>query len=207
MDQAQASNDATGEGEPTPDQVYAYKPSLMGAAWEFRLQPDRLAWSIGRRAGSIPYRDIQTVRLSFRPVTMQSYRFIAEIWSPQAPKLTIASASWRGLMEQERLDRPYRDFIMALHRRIAGAAGQPKLEAGTNPYLYWPGLVIFVAIAVGVGVLLISSLLQGFFTASLFLVGFFLLLMWQIGGFFWRNRPRHYRADAVPDEILPKVKS
>ena len=44
-----------------------------------------------------------------------------------------------------------------------------------------------VSIAVGVGVLLISSLSQGFFSASLFLVGFFLLLIWQIGGFFRRQ--------------------
>ena len=31
--------------------AYAYKPSLMGAAWLLRLTPDHLEWSVGRRSG------------------------------------------------------------------------------------------------------------------------------------------------------------
>lgn len=186
--------------------TYAYKASLMGAPWEFRLDPDRLVWVIGRRQGEILYRDIQRIRLSFRPATMQSYRFVAEIWSPGAPKLTIASTSWHGIAEQRRQDQPYRDFIVALHQRIADAKSNPVLEAGTHPFLYWPGVVVFAAIAVGIIVLLISALRQNSWGATLFLVGFFALLLWQIGGFFRRNRPGRYAATAVPENVLPKSK-
>src|SRR5262249_26003344 len=64
----------------------AYKPSLMGASWEFRLRPDALEWHAGGRGGRIPYGTITRVRLSFRPVTMQTRRFVTEIWSPGAAR-------------------------------------------------------------------------------------------------------------------------
>ena len=79
---------------------YAYKPSLMGAAWFLQLTPDHLAWEYGRRSGNVAYRDIASIRMSFRPVTMQARRFLTEIRGPGAPKIVIASASWKSLMEQ-----------------------------------------------------------------------------------------------------------
>jgi hypothetical protein len=138
---------------------------------------------------------------------MQSYRFMAEIWSQGAPKLTILSTSWRGLTEQERLDRPYRDFIIALHRHIAAANASPVLEAGTNPLLYWPGVAIVGALALCVVWLMLRALVQDSWPAVLFLAGFLALLVWQIGGFFGRNRPLRYEADAVPERVLPKPKA
>ena len=182
---------------------YAYKPSLMGAAWAFKLMPDALHWSIGPTSGQLPYRDIRRIRLAFRPVTLQSYRFLAEIWSDKSPKLTIASASWKSLMEQERLDQAYTDFVTELHERIAQAHGKPRLEAGAVPFLYWPGLVIFAGISVAVIGLIVRALQQGETSAMLFLAGFFVLLMWQLGGFFKRNRPRSYTLDRIPGDVLP----
>jgi len=207
MDQGQAHDISANVAGSDALPVYAYKASLMGAPWEFRLDPDRLVWIIGRRQGEIFYRDIQRVRLSYRPATMQTYRFIAEIWSPGAPKLTIASTSWHGIAEQRRQDQPYRDFIVSLHRRIAAAKASPVLQAGTHPLLYWPGVVILGLIAIGIVVLLISALRQGSWSATFFLAGFFALLLWQIGGFFRRNQPQRYDASAVPEKILPKLKS
>ena len=55
----------------------------MGAPWEFRLRPDALEWRMGRQEGRILYGRIRRIRLSFRPVTMQTRRFVTEIWSPR----------------------------------------------------------------------------------------------------------------------------
>jgi hypothetical protein len=207
MEQGQTQDNSAVSAEDASAPAYAYKPSLMGAPWEFRLQADRLVWSVGSRSGVILYRDIRRVRLSFRPATMQSYRFMTEIWSQGAPKLTIISTSWRGLTEQERLDRPYRDFILALHRHIAAANANPVLEAGTNPLLYWPGAAIVAALALCVVWLMLRALVQDSWPAVLFLLGFLALLVWQIGGFFGRNRPLRYEAGAVPERVLPKPRA
>ncbi|MET0443937.1 MAG: hypothetical protein ABW151_05120, partial [Pseudorhodoplanes sp.] len=184
---------------------YAYKPSLMGAPWELQLTPDALVWSLGSMSGRVPYGSIRRIRLGFRPVTMQSYRFIAEIWPERGSKIPVSSASWKSLVEQERQDGAYVGFITDLHRRIAAARGTPRLDAGSVAFLYWPGLAIFVAISLAVVVLMVRALQQGEGAASLFLFGFFLLVLWQLGSFFKRNLPRRYTLDRIPPDVLPKT--
>lgn len=184
---------------------YSYKPSLMGSPWTFQLAPDALVWSLGSTSGRVPYGSIRRIRLSFRPVTMQSYRFLAEIWSERNPKMPISSASWKSLVEQERQDQAYVGFLTALHERIARARGAPKLEAGAIPFLYWPGLVIFGGICVAIIGLIWRALLQGETAATLFLLAFFVFMLWQLGGFFKRNLPRRYTLDRLPSDILPKI--
>ena len=104
---------------------YSFKPSLAGGMCELRLLPDAIEMSRSGRLVRFAYRDIRRVRLGFRPVTMQSYRFVTELWS-DGPKMTIASCSCRSFVEQTRQDAEYNAFIAELHRRIAasGAAGQ-----------------------------------------------------------------------------------
>ena len=193
--------------EPVPGLQYAYKPSLMGGVWTFELAPDALVWTIGSASGRVRYADIRRIRMAFRPVTLQSHRFLTEIWSDKNPKIPIASASWKSMMEQERLDDPYARFVTALHEKIAMAGGTPRLLAGAIPWLYWPGVVIFAGICLAVAALIARALQQGETAATFFLLGFFVLLLWQLGGFFKRNRPRVYTIDALPADILPKQRS
>ena len=110
MKRAGENHDA-GAAEPSAVANYHYKPSLMGAPREFRLGTDSLHWNAGRSSGHVRYDQISRIRLSFRPTSMQTYRFLAEIWPANGHKLTLASASWRGLVQQERLDGPYRGFL------------------------------------------------------------------------------------------------
>jgi len=205
-------------GTDTSDLVYAYKASLMGGAWILRLAPDALHWSLGTMSGQVPYPAIRRIRLSFRPVTMQSYRFLAEIWADKNPKISIASASWKSLMEQERQDEAYSRFVKALHERIAAAGGNPDLKAGAVAFLYWPGVTIFAALCVMGVSLAIRSMELGESTlgqpmdwgqkaAILALVVMFFWLIWQMGSFFKRNMPRRYTLDAVPEDLLPKTSS
>ncbi|MFZ5689910.1 MAG: hypothetical protein ACOY5F_01510 [Pseudomonadota bacterium] len=196
------------------DIEYAYKPSLMGGAWILRLGPDALHWSIGAMSGVVPYASIRRIRLSFRPVTMQSYRFLAEIWADNSRKIPVASASWKSLMEQERLDDGYTRFVTGLHERIAAAGGNPELKAGAVPFLYWPGVAIFVGLLVMGVSLAFQSLSLGERTigrpldwtqtgAILVLVAMFFWLLWQMGSFFKRNLPRRYTLNAIPADLLP----
>jgi hypothetical protein len=198
MDQPQAEPDTAQYPK------YAYKPSLMGSPWMFELTPDAMLWSLGSMSGRVPYDSIRRIRLAFRPITMQNYRFLAEIWSEKHPKIPIASSSWKSLVEQERLDAAYVGFIRDLHQRIAKAHGAPRLDAGAVPFLYWPGLVVFAGISVALVALMVRALQQGEGVASLFLLGFFALVLWQLGGFFKRNLPRSYTLDRIPADVLPK---
>src|SRR2546423_593934 len=127
--------------------VYADKPPLVGAPFEFRLAPHALEWRRGGSSGHAPYGRIRRVRLSFRPMTMQNYRFLTEVWIADGPKLQIASTSWKSLVEHERLDAAYRAFVTELCRRVGAAGGQTLFQTGSPMVLYWLGLLVFVRAA------------------------------------------------------------
>jgi hypothetical protein len=183
--------------------VYAYKPSLMGAPFEFRLTANALAWSKGRYAGRVPYEQIRRVRVCYRPMTVQSYRFLTEIWPVSGPRLQVASTSVRGMVEQERLDPAYRAFVIELHRRIAAAGAPAVFLVGSPPLLYWPGVAVFVGASLALMVLSVRAAYSGDLAGIALVLGFFALFLWQVGTFFRRNRPGTYRPDAIPEQALP----
>jgi len=189
----------------SPDIVYAYKPSLMGAPFELRLTASGLEWSRGRYGDRIPYDRVRRLRLSFRPVTMQPHRFLAEIWPTAGPKLQVASTSWRSVVEQERLDAAYGAFIRELHRRLAAAGTQASFETGTPAPVYWIGLAAFAAVSLGLAGLTVRALQMGASAAAAMVGGFLALFLWQVGTFFRRNRPGTYRPHALPAQVLPRT--
>ncbi len=191
--------------DPEPDRTYAYRPSLMGAPFEFRLARDAFHWRKGRFEGHAPYDRIRRIRLSFRPITMQTYRFLAEVWPQGGPKLTISSTSWRNLVEHERLDVAYVAFITELHRRIAAAGGRTVFDAGTPPLVFWPGVVIFVGVSLAMAALTVRAIQVQAWGAAAFIGGFLALFLWQAGGFFRRNRPGRYDPMALPEAVLPRT--
>jgi hypothetical protein len=194
----------SGEGPVPPEEkAYSYRPSLLGAPYEFRLGEQALEWRVGNRSGHVPWREVERVRLSFRPVSMQRHRFVAEIWAAGAPKLTVMSSSWKSMMVQERRDESYAGFIAGLHRHLAQAQSRAVFEQGTNPLRYWPGVAVFAAVSLGLAVLVVRALQAQTFGGAIFVAAFLVLFLWRGGEYFRRNRPRLYRADAPPADLIP----
>ncbi len=195
----------TGDADPLDgDPAYAYKPNLVGAPWIFRLRRDGIEWEFGRRSGLVRYDRVERVRMSFRPATMQGYRFITEVWSPQSPKLQISSTSFRGLMEQARQDGEYTPFVAELHHRLAEAGSTARFESGMNPILYWTGAAVMTAIGVSLLFFFGKILVGGDLTGALVVIGVMALFVWQVGTIFYRNYPMTYRPDAPPAVVLPR---
>ena len=187
-----------------PDVTYAYKPSLVGAPLEFGLTRDAFEWRKGGAAGRTPYDRIRRIRLSFRPMTMQNYRFLAEVWTADGPKLQIASTSWKSLVEQERLDAGYRSFVTELCRRTGAAGGETLFQAGSPRVLYGLGLIVFVGASLALAALVVRALQQEAWGGAAFIAAFWAFFLWQAGGFFHRNRPALFKPDAVPEAVLPR---
>jgi hypothetical protein len=186
------------------DVSFSYRPSLLGAPWDFKLTADGVDFKAGPRSGHVPFRNIRRVRLSFKPVSMQTQRYLTEIWADGAPKLEIVSSSWKSVMEQERRDGPYSAFVAELHARILKSGAAVRFEQGGNVITYWPGLVVFCGVALGLAWLIVRALEAGTTAAAAFIGAFLLLFLWQGGNFFRRNKPGVYSPDAPPSELLPK---
>jgi hypothetical protein len=145
------------------------------------------------------------MRLSYRPTSMQAHRFMTELWAEGAPKLQILSTTWKSMVEQVRQDGPYAAFVAELNRRIVLASPPARFEQGSNPLLYWPGLVVFAGVAFGLALLVVRALQADAKAGAAFIGCFLLLMLWQGGNFFRRNRPGVYRPEAPPAALLPKV--
>jgi hypothetical protein len=188
---------------PTPPTSYGYKPALFGAIWQFDLTPDAIEWAAGTRSGRILYADIRRLRLSFRPVSTQTHRFLAEIWPARGAKLQMASSSWRSMVDHERHDAAYSAFVMELHRRLAAARVAASFVCGSPALRYWPGLVIFAGVALGLSALTVQALAVGAWGGAAIVGGVLAVFLWQAGVFFRRNRPGTYVAQAPPRDLLP----
>jgi hypothetical protein len=189
--------------EAAADVRYAYKASLIGAAHQFALTDEGLSWQIGGRAGVWSYGDIAAIRLSYRPVSMQSRRFRADIEHANGQRIVILSTSWQTVALVAPQDKDYRAFITLLHRRMEKAGSKARLVAGIGPKLYVVGIVFLALVAIAISGLLVRAIGTGEFAGALFLVGFAALFAWQIGGFIRRNRPLTYSFDRVPQALLP----
>lgn len=187
----------------THDPIYVYRPSAFGSPWQFRLADDALFWDTGRKSGRVPYPEVRRMRMSYRPVTMQSHRFVTELWPRSGSRLDIASTSWKSMVEQERLSKPYTDFIGELHRRVAQSGAAVSFETGTYSLRYWLAAIVFGGVAFGLVALIVRTL-QADAVGGAALIGLFLLMfLWHGGNYLRRNRPGTYRPDALPGELIP----
>jgi hypothetical protein len=182
---------------------YAYKASLVGAARQFELTDAGLAWRVAGKSDVWPYRAISKIRLSYRPVSMQSHRFRADIEHSGGARLVILSTTWRTAALMAPQDQDYRAFITRLHARMKAAGSKAALVGGLGPRTYAAAIALLVLVAIAISGLFIRAVATGEFAGALFLVGFAALFAWQVGGFVGRNRPRAYTFDHLPEALLP----
>ena len=190
-------------GEAAPETRYAYKASLIGSAHQFELTDAGLSWKIAGRSGVWAYSDIASIRLSFRPISMQSRRFRADIKSTGGRRISILSTTWQTASLMAPQDRGYRAFMTELHRRMSEARSKAALIGGIGPTTYAAALVMVTLLGIAMAGLLVRAFAIGEWYGALFLVGFVALFTWQIGGFIRRNRPRTYDFDHLPEALLP----
>lgn len=182
---------------------YAYKPSLLGNAYAFELTPGGLSWRAGRRGGFWAYDDIAMVRMSYRPVSMQTRRYRTDLWSRSGQHAIAVSTTWRSIALVEPQDDSYRAFIGELHRRIGAAGGRVLCEGGLLPWVYHLATLVLGLMAVAMIGLVVRALTTGSMSGALFLAALMALFAWQIGTFMHRNRPIRYLPEAPPAHLLP----
>ena len=141
--------------------------------------------------------------MSYRPRSMQRHRFLTELRTHSGPKVTIISTSWKSMSELERLDRPYQDFVIALHQRLG--ARPVEFIGGNNPVKFWVSLVIFVPLIAGIIGVAVRAFREDAPIAALLIVGFLAVFVWQGANYFRRNRPVRYEPNTVPPGLLPNA--
>lgn len=181
---------------------YVFKPSLAGGARQFELTGEGLCWR-STTSHLWPWQRIAAIRLSYRPASMQSWRFRADIHDADGRRVTLISTTWHSISQMARQDGDYRAFIVELHRRLMQSGARVDLVAGIHPVLFATGVAVMVLIGIALASLLLRALTSGQFAGALFMAAFAAWFVWQIGSFLRRNRPRRYSFDALPPDVLP----
>src|SRR5438876_8153243 len=132
----------------SPDDRYAYKASLIGSAHQFELTGKGLSWKVGGRSGVWAYSEISSISLSYRPMTMQSRRFRADISRVGGGRIKILSTTWQTVSLMAPQDHGYRAFITGLHRRMAAAGSRATLTGGLSVPLYAAAIVMVGLLAI-----------------------------------------------------------
>jgi len=195
--QPPATGSATGNGT-----HYLFKSSLAGGAKQLTLTDAGLSVQ-ATKVALWPLDTIAAIRLSYRPASMQAWRFRADIATQSGQGIAVYSTTWHSISQMARQDDGYRAFIVELHRRLAQIDSRARLIAGINPVLYMAGLVVMALIGISIVGLFVRALITAEFAGALFLAGFGGWFIWQIGGFMRRNRPRSYTFDTLPKDVLP----
>lgn len=181
---------------------YIFKASLAGGAKQLAISDAGL--TVQATSSQVwPLQRIAAIRLSYRPASMQPWRFRADIENDGGQCVKVFSTTWHSISQMARQDDEYRAFIVELHRRLAITNDHVQLTAGINPLLYALGLVVVSLIGIAVAALFIRALITSEFAGALFLAGFAGWFTWQIGGFMRRNRPRRYTFNHLPMDVLP----
>ncbi|MGK3891113.1 hypothetical protein, partial [Enterococcus faecium] len=76
-----------------------------------------------------PYADIVAIRLSYRPVSMQSRRYRADVEHKSGQRIAILSTTWQTVTLMQPQDRDYRAFMVRLHQLVRDAGGDVALIA------------------------------------------------------------------------------
>lgn len=194
---------ATISAERAPIVRYAYKASLIGAAHRFELADEGMTWLIAGKSGLWPYADICAIRLSYRPVSMQSRRFRADIDHVSGGRIAILSTTWQTAALMAPQDHDYRVFIAQLHERMEKAGSRAALIGGLRPRIFAAAIVFLTLVAIAISGLLVRAIATGEFAGVVFLLGFAALFAWQIGGFVRRNKHQAYTFDRLPEALLP----
>jgi hypothetical protein len=194
---------ATTAADGAPLVRYGFKASLIGGAHRFELTDQGLSWQIAGKSGIWGFADITAIRLSYRPVSMQSRRFRADIESAGGQRIIMLSTSWQTAALVAPQDHDYRVFITELHARMAKAGSRAVLIGGIGPKTYVAGVVLLALVGIAMAGLLVRAIAIGEWAGVLFLLGFAALFGWQVGGFMRRNRPRTYDFDHLPAALLP----
>lgn len=186
-------------------QTYTHNPRPAGGPVSFALNGDRLTVDSGRKVQEVRLGAVESVRLTYEPGRVGQRTFRTKVVLEDGKSFTFMSLNWRSLIEAQELTGEYRAFTQALCGAIAAANPGARFIAGKPRWLWLSVVVVAAASLLGMAYLIWQALLMG--SEGVALIGALLALVgiWQIEPMVRLNKPRTFRPDAVPWDLMPKA--
>ncbi|NBJ10797.1 hypothetical protein [Microvirga arsenatis] len=185
--------------------TYTHSPKPFGGPISFTLEGDRLTVDSGRKVHEVRLGAVDTVRMTYEPGRLAKGAFRTKVVMKDGKSFTFGSLDWRSLVEAQELTREYRTFAQALCRAIVRANPEAKFVAGKPLWLWAPSSALAVASLLAMLYLIWQAFSMG--ARDVALLGGLLAFIgvWQIAPMLRLNKPRPFRSEALPEELLPKA--
>ncbi|HZH12266.1 MAG TPA: hypothetical protein VEZ24_18095 [Microvirga sp.] len=186
-------------------QTYTHSPRPVGGPISFALEGDRLIVDSGRKVHEVRLGAVETVRMTYEPGRIGQKSFRTKVTMKDGKTFAFSSLSWRSLIEAEELTREYRTFAQALCEAIVQANPQARFIAGKPWWLWFSTTVVAILSLLLMAYLIWQALRMG--STGVALIGALLAIVgvWQIEPMVRLNKPRIFRSDALPVELMPKA--
>jgi hypothetical protein len=171
----------------------------------WRAYPDRLeqVGPDGALRMTVPYRNVQAVRLAFAPGRFQTSRFVMELQGTRS-QLVLSNMHFVGIGNFEDRSETFLPLVRAVVAGIAAANPAARFTAGERPAFYWL-MLAFNAFAFGMLALLLLTLpiVPGNISASVMIKAVVILFTLPLL-FSWamNSRPRRFNPASGLENVL-----
>ncbi|MBF9233464.1 hypothetical protein [Microvirga alba] len=184
-------------------QTYQHSPRPVGGPISFALKGDRLTVDSGRKVQEVRLGAVETVRMTYEPGRLAQSAFRTRVTMKDGKTFTFTSLNWKNLVQAEQMTDEYRAFTQQLLSAIARANPDARFMAG-KPWGIWFFTSLLAAGSLLAMAYLIWRAFQMGATNVALLGGLFATVgIWQIEPMVRLNKPRPFRPDAPPVELLP----
>ncbi len=184
---------------------YTHSPKPFGGPISFTLKGDKLTVDSGRKVHEVQLGAVDTVRMTFEPGRLAQKSFRTKVIMKDGKSFSFNSLDWKSLVEAQEMTREYRTFVQTLCEAIVRANPDARFVAGKPMGLWLPTSALAVASLLAMAYLVWQAFQMG--ATSVALLGVLLAVVgfWQIEPMIRLNKPRPFRTEALPEELLPKA--
>jgi len=186
-------------------QTYTHSPRPVGGPISFALKGDRLTVDSGRKVQEVRLGAVETVRMTYEPGRLGQKAFRTKVTLKDGKSFAFTSLNWKSLVEAQELRDEYAAFSQALCAAIARANPEARFVAGKPQWLWIGTAVLAAASLLAMAVLIWRAFQMGSTGVALLGALFALVGIWQIEPMVRLNKPRPFKPEAPPAELMPKA--
>ena len=179
--------------------VYHFRRSALDDPSTYTLEEDALIIE-SKIKKEIPYEKIDSIRLRYNPTRINPNLFECIIEN-KIGKIKLNNMNYKAPYDFDDNSKEYNEFIIQLHNKLQKYE-KIKFYTGVS----W-GMYIFYVILTLFTLWLLSSVLisMGASSTLIFIKFLFFGFLLYLGiKYFIKNKPQKYKADQIPDKLLPK---
>jgi hypothetical protein len=189
--------------------TYTHRPKPFSSDLRLSLTAGELIVERARSRKSVPLHEIERIRLCFAPQNTVTRCFACEVQGRNGREALFHNVTWNSLIDAQKQDQAYRDFVLALIERTSQAhAGRNQaatiLEAGIAPLRYRLMQISSLAMVAALLATALSSARSSHATIAILSLGMAAYLGHWSWNYLSRNRPHHFNAGDPPEAVLPE---